>query len=213
MRSALIPVAPLMAISLALAIPVHSQQSAQPSAPPQAETEKPKMVVGQSISGGVYRSGAGHFTLTVPAGWRTNDDIVEPKLGIGGLSSPDNEAQLEIQQFPTEESPATLAKKVDAKGDKLFRGYRKLSETELQVAGRHCVILTFEWVQERQVAGAPFDMKLVSRFFLVSNDGFSVFVFNFVTPEALFDDRQAEFDKILKSFNSTAKEDLAPKPK
>jgi hypothetical protein len=64
--------------------------------------------------------------LAVPEGWRTNDNIVEPKLGIGGLSSPDNEAQLEIQQMPTEDSPTTLARKLAAKGDSAFRGYRKL---------------------------------------------------------------------------------------
>jgi hypothetical protein len=137
MRSVLIHVAALMAISFALAFPVHSQQSAQPSAPPQAESDKPKMIVDRSISAGVYRSGAGHFTLTVPEGWRTNDDIVEPKFGIGGLSSPDNEAHIEMQQIPTEVSPTALAKKFDAKGNSAFRGYRKLSETELEVAGKH----------------------------------------------------------------------------
>jgi hypothetical protein len=76
--------------------------------------------VDQSISGDVDRNGAGHFTLTVPEGSRTNDDIVESKFGIVGLSSPDNETQLEIQQMPTEDSPTTLAKKLDAKGDSAF---------------------------------------------------------------------------------------------
>jgi hypothetical protein len=212
MRSVLIHVGALMAISFALAFPVPSQQNAQPPAPPQAETDKPKVIVDQSISGGVYRSGAGHFTLTVPEGWRTNDDIVEPTLGIGGLSSPDNEGQLEIQQMPTEESPANLAKKLDTYNNKHFRDYHKLSETELEVAGRHCVILTFGWVQERQVAGTPFDMKLVSRFVLMPNEH-SIFIFDFVTRPALFDKELPVFEQILKSFHSTAKKDFAPKAK
>jgi hypothetical protein len=212
MRLGFIHVAALMA-AFALALPVRSQQTAQPPANSPATTDKPKVIVDQSLSGGVYRSGAGHFTLKIPEGWRTNDDIVEPKFGIGGLSSPDNEIQLEIQQMPTTDSPAIFARKIDAKGDKLFRGYRKLSEDERDLAGRHCVILTFEFTQERQVAGAPFEMKLVSRFFLMANDGFSVFALNFVTPEAFFDKEASGFEQIVKSFHSTAKEDFAPKPK
>jgi hypothetical protein len=209
MRLVFIHVATLIAASFALALPVHSQQNAQAPANSPTTTDKPKVIVDQSLSGGVYRSGAGHFTLKVPEAWRTNDDIVEPKFGIGGLSSPDNEIQLEIQQMPTTDSPAIFARKIDAKGDKLFLGYRKLSEEERDLAGRHCQILTFEWAQVRQGAGAPFEMKLVSRFFLMANDGFSVFALNFVTPEVLFDNEAAVFEQIVKSFHSTAKEDFA----
>jgi hypothetical protein len=110
----------------ALTPPLYSLQIGPASATSRAQTERPKTIVAQSISGDVYRNGADTLPLTVPEGWRTNDNIVEPKLGIGGLSSPDNEAQLEIQQMPTEDSPTTLARKLGAKGDSAFRGYRKL---------------------------------------------------------------------------------------
>jgi hypothetical protein len=213
MRIVFIHVAALMAASFAIALPVHSQQNAQPPANSPATNDKPKVIVDQSLSGDVYRSGSGHFTLTVPDGWRTNDDIVEPKFGVGGLSSPDNEIQLEIQQIPTQDSPAIFVKKIDAKGDKLFPGYRKLSEEKRDLAGRHCEVLTFEYARERQVAGAPFEMKLVSRYFLTANDGFSLFAIYFVTPEALFENEAPVFEQIVKSFHSTAKEDFAPKPK
>jgi hypothetical protein len=113
--------AALMAISSCFTAPLHSRHNNGPaSAVSQAENNGPKTIVDQSISGGVYRSGGGHFTLTVPEDWRTNDDIVNPKFGIGGLSSPVNEAQLEIQQIPTESSPTTFAKKFDAKGKAWF---------------------------------------------------------------------------------------------
>jgi len=138
---------------------------------------------------------------------------VEPKFGIGGLSSSDNEIQLEIQQIPTQDSPAIFVRKTDAAGDKVFPSYRKLSEEKRDLAGRHCEILTFEYAIERQVAGVPVEMKLVSRFFLMANDGFSVFALNFVTPEAFFDKEAPGFEQIVKSFHSTAKEDFAPKPK
>jgi hypothetical protein len=196
-----------------LTLPLYPQQNAPASAIPPTQTREPKTLVDQSLSGGVYRNGAGHFTLKIPEGWRTNDDIVEPKFGIGGLSSPDNEIQLELQQIPTTDSPAIFARKTDAKGDKLFRGYRKLSDEERDLAGRHCAILTFEWSQVRQVAGAPFEMKILSRLFLLANDGFSVFALSFVTPEALFDKEAPGFEQIVKSFHSTAKEDFSKKPK
>jgi hypothetical protein len=208
-----IHVAALMTASFALALPVHSQQTAQPPANSPATTDNPKVIVDQSLSGGVYRNGAGHFTLAVPEGWRTNEDIVEPKFGIGGLSSRDNEIQLEIQQIPTQDSPAIFVKKIDAGGNKLFPGYRKLSEEKLDLAGRHCEVLTFEYAEERQVAGAPFEMKLVSRLFLMANGGFSVFALNFVTPQVLFDKEAPGFEQIVKSFRSTAKEDFSQKPK
>jgi hypothetical protein len=166
-----------------------------------------KTIVDQSISGGVYKNGAGHFTLIVPEGWRTNDDIVEPKLGIGALSSPDNEAELMIQQLPTEDTPAAFAKKIDAKGSSLFSGYRKLDESKLNIAGRNCEVLTFAWVQERQVAGAPIKSKLVSRFVLMPNE-YTIFAFQLVTREALFDKQTPAFQEILKSFHSTAQPGL-----
>jgi hypothetical protein len=206
--------AELMTISFCLTAPLHARHKNSPtSAISQAETDRPKTIVDQSISGDVYSNGAGRFTLTVPEGWRTNDDIVEPKLGIGGLSSPDYEAQLVIQQMPTEDdSPTTLAKKFDAKESSVVRGYRKLSESKLNVAGRNCEVLTFAWVKERKVAGASIDFKLVSRLVLMPNE-YTIFAFEFVTREALFDEELPIFDQILKSFHSTAKEDFSPKPK
>lgn len=121
----------LVAMSFCLSAPIHSQNKTAASTQP--EISGPKRIVDQSVSETIYKNGAGRFTLTVPAGWRSNDDIVEPKFGIGGLSSPDNEAQIDIQQIPTETSPTAFAKKFDAKGDSLFHGYRRLGESKLNV--------------------------------------------------------------------------------
>lgn len=166
-----------------------------------------KTIVDQSISAGVYKNGAGHFTLAVPEGWRTNDDIVDPKFGIGGLSSPDNEAELVILQMPADDSPSTFAKKFDAESNTVVRGYRKLDESKLKIAGRNCAVLTFAFVQERQVAGAPIELKLVSRIVLMPNES-SIFAFQLVTREALFEKQLPIFEQILKSFHSTARPGL-----
>jgi hypothetical protein len=212
MRALLIRVTAWTLISSALTLPVRSLPNGSAPVTSQAGTGQPKMIVDQSISGGVYRSGAGHFTLTVPDGWRTNDDGVEPKFGVGGLSSPSNVAHLEIQQYPTQDTPAALARRIDAKGTSLFHGYHKLSESQIQVAGRSCEVLTFAWSKQGPVGDASIEVRLATRMVLMPSD-FSIFVFKFAAPEALFDNELPEFDKILKSYHSTAKEDFAPKTK
>jgi hypothetical protein len=200
--------AALIAISSCFTAPLHSRQnSGPPPANSQAETYKPKTLVDQSISAGLYKNGAGHFTLTVPEDWRTNDGIVEPRYGIGGLSSPDNEAELVIQQFPTDDRPATLVKKFDAGDNTVIRGYRKLDESKLKVAGRNCEVLTYAFVQGRQVAGESIELKLVSRIVLMPNEH-SIFAFRLVTREALSDKQLPIFEQIVKSFHSTAQPGL-----
>jgi hypothetical protein len=208
MHSPLRVAAALIAISSCFTAPPHSpQNSGPPSANSQTETYKPKTLVDQSISAGLYKNGAGHFTLAVPESWRTNDGIVEPKFGIGALSSPDNEAELVIQQMPTDDSPAALAKKFDAMGSSVFRGYRKLDESKIRVAGRNCEVMTFAFVKERQTSDASIELKLVSRLVLMPNEH-SIFVFKLVTHEALLDKEAPIFENILKSFRSTARPGL-----
>jgi hypothetical protein len=207
-HSPLLRAAALIAITACFTAPLHSQQNSAPaSANSQTETYKPKTLVDQSISGGLYKNGAGHFTLTVPEGWSTNDGIVEPKFGIGALSSPDKKAELVIQQMPTEDSPTALAKKFDAMGSGVFRGYRKLDESKIRVAGRNCEVLTFAFVKERQTSDSSIELKLVSRLVLMPNEH-SIFAFKLVTHEALFDKEAPILENILKSFHSTARPGL-----
>lgn len=201
----------LIAMLFYFSAPIHSQDKTAGSTQP--EISAPKRIVDQSVSETTYKNGAGRFTLTVPAGWRSNDDIVEPKFGIGGLSSSDDEAQIEIQQIPTEESPTASARRIEAKGDSLFRGYRKLSESKLNVAGRTCEVLTLAWIQEHNIAGEPVVLRVVSRFVLMPNGGYSIFVFKLLTPEAVAEQELSTFEEIIKSFHSTAPANLFEKPK
>lgn len=198
----------LIAMLFCLSAPTRSQDKTSDSTQP--EINAPKRIVDQSISETTYKNGAGRFTLTVPAEWRSNNDIVGPKWGIGGLSS--SEAQIEIQQMPTQESPSAVAKRIDAKGDRLFRDYRKLSESKLNVAGRRCEVLTFALVQERKTAGESAVIRLVSRFVVMPNGGHSVFLFQFLTPEAVAEKELPTFEEIIRSFHSTAPANFFGKP-
>ena len=111
-------------ISLCIPSRVRSQnKAASPS--PQAEAPKTagKNIVNQTLSGTLYTNGATRFTLTVPEGWKANDNLVEPHFGIGALTAPDGEANLVIQLMLTTDSPKAFAKKIDAQGNTLFPGY------------------------------------------------------------------------------------------
>ena len=60
----------LMATASALTPPLYSLQNGPTSATSRAQTDRPRTIVDQSISGDVHRNGAGHSTLTVPEGSR-----------------------------------------------------------------------------------------------------------------------------------------------
>jgi hypothetical protein len=173
-------------------------QSSQTEAP----TGGPKTLVNQTLSGTLYTNGATRFTLTVPAGWKANDNLVEPKFGVGALTAPDGEANLVIQLMLTTDSPKAFAKKIDARGNTLFSGYHKLSQSKVNVAGRDCEVLTLKYVDHRTITGVEVELSMVSRLVFVPQE-FGSLIFNFVTLESLFDKKLPTFDKIISSYRST----------
>ncbi len=178
----------------------HSQNKAESPAS-QAEASKggPKNLVNQTLSGTLYTNGASRFTLTVPEGWKANDNLVEPRSGVGALTAPDGEANLRIQLMLTTDSPKAFAKKIDAQGNTLFPGYRKLSQSKVNVAGVDCEVVTLRYIQHRLEAGVAVETPMISRLVLVPRE-YGFLVFNFVTLESLFDQRLPTFDKIISSY-------------
>jgi hypothetical protein len=199
-------------ISLCVPSVVRSQNMAE-SLSSQAEGEKsaPKNIVNQRLSGTLYTNGATRFTLTVPEGWKANDNLVEPRFGVGALTAPDGEANLVIQLMLTPDRPKTFAKKIDAQGNSLFSGYRKISESKVNVAGRDCEVLTLKYIDHRTVTRVEVEMPMVSRLVLVPKE-YGFLVFDFVTLESLFDKELPTFDKIISSYRSTAPDGTSTKP-
>jgi hypothetical protein len=199
-------------ISLCIPSRVESQNQAE-SRSSQAEAGKTttKNLVNQSVSGTLYTNGATRFTLTVPQGWKANDNLVEPRAGVGALTAPDGEANLLIQLILTSDSTKTFAKKIDAQGNSLFAGYHKVSESKMNVAGRDCEVLTLKYTEPRTVAGLAVEMPMVSRLVLVPKE-YGFLVFNFVTHASLFDQKLPTFDKIIGSYRSTDPDDTITKP-
>jgi hypothetical protein len=153
---------------------VARAQSATVGAAPQTEADQvTKTIVNQKLSGTLYTNGGSNFTLTFPEGWKANDNLVEPRLGAGALTSPDGEADLLISLALTTDDAKTFVKKVVDALPVEFPKYRKVSEAKLFVAGKSCQVLTLAYVQDRQEAGVSMETPMISRmFFTRRNTGF-----------------------------------------
>jgi hypothetical protein len=173
---------------------------------PSAQAEVPKTagknLVNQTLSGTLYTNGATRFTLTVPDGWKANDNLVDPYFGVGALTAPDGEANLVIQLMLTTESPRAFAKKIDAQGNSLFSGYHKISQSKVNVAGMDCEVLTLKYIQHHTETGVAVETPMISRLVLVPKE-YGFLVFDFVTLESLFDKKLPTFEKIISSYRST----------
>jgi len=191
-------------ISLGFPGVVRSQNKTESlSSQNEAPKSATKNLVNQTLSGTLYTNGATRFTLTVPEGWKANDNLVEPRFGVGALTAPDGEANIMIQLMLSTDSPKAFARKIDAQGNSLFSGYKKISESKVNVAGKECEILTLKYIDHRTVTGVAVEMPMVSRLVLVPQE-YGFLVFNFVTLESLFDKKLPTFDKIISSYRSTA---------
>jgi hypothetical protein len=181
----------------------RSQNKADsPSSQGEAPKTAGKNLVNQTLSGTLYTNGATRFTLTVPEGWKANDNLVEPHFGVGALTAPDGEANLIIKLMLTSDSPKALVKKIDAQGNSLFSGYHKISQSKLNVAGRDCEVLTLKYIEHQTVADVAVDIQLVSRLVFIPKE-YGYLMFDFVTLESLFDKKLPTFDKIISSYRST----------
>jgi len=198
-------------ISLSVPSVVRSQNKAE-SPSPQAEAPRTagKNIVNQTLSGTLCTNGATRFTLTVPEGWKANDNLVEPHFGVGALTAPDGEANLVIQLMVTTDSPKAFAKKIDAQGNSLFPGYHKISQSKMNVGGRDCEVLTLKYIEHRTVTGVAVEMPMVSRLVLMPKE-YGFLVFDFVTLESLFDKKLPTFEKIMSSYRSIASDGTSTK--
>ena len=200
-------------ISLRAPSKVRSQSKPESSSShADAEKSATKTLVNQKLSGTSYTNGASRFTLTVPEGWKANDNLVDPTIGIGALTAPDGEANLVIQLKLTSDSPKALAKKIEAQGNSLFPGYHKVSESKLSVGGKDCEALTLKYTQHRTVNGVAVEVPMAAKLVLMPKE-YGFLVFEFVTLESIFDQRLPTFDKIMSSFRSTEAEGVSRKPK
>jgi hypothetical protein len=166
----------------------------------------------QSTTNTAYVSARARFTLTVPQDWRTNDELARAKFGIGALSSSDGRVNLLIQQMPGAMVPAEFAKELDARGNRLLPGYRKVSDSQLRLDGRDCAVISFQFTNTRQSGDAFFPTAPEQTWMVLIPIERGVLAFSFVTSSSFFKSEQPMFEEIVRSYHSMIVTQAVPTP-
>lgn len=185
--------------------------AANSGAPP-ATTSTAQKEVHQSISGGTYTNEAGHFTLTIPTGWKTDDELARrTSMAIGSLSAPDPHERILIQTTPPGAPAKETAEIVAASFKTTFEGYHETAEAPLHIDNRDAYTLTFSAIipvgNVRTQAGtdepANTTVKIVAKYLLafVPLEDQTV-VIMCVAPDTIYDQADPIFRQIVSSFHA-----------
>jgi len=119
----------------------ENQAAGQTSAPVTTTALKS---VDQSLSGTTYTNGAGHFTLNVPGGWQSNDELArKTSAAIGALTGTDHHEMILIQTLPDEGSAKEEVQILESSFQNTFQGFEKLDESPIQLDGVEGDTLSF----------------------------------------------------------------------
>ncbi|HKF53135.1 MAG TPA: hypothetical protein VKB26_12550 [Candidatus Acidoferrales bacterium] len=172
----------------------------------------PRNEVSQSISGSTYTNGTGHFTLSVPAGWKTDDELARrTSMAIGSLAAPDPHERILIQSTPPGAPAKETAQVVEGSFKATFQGYQETAEAPMRIDNRDAYILTFSAIipvgNVRTQAGTnePADttVKVVAKYLLVFvplED--RTVVIMCVAPDTVYDQAEPTFRQIVNSFHA-----------
>lgn len=170
--------------------------------------------IDQSISGTVYTNGAGHFTLNVPDGWKLNDALARKIPGaIGGLTAADPHELILAIPLPKGGSAKEEVQILDSSFKHTFEGYEKLSESPVQIDGIEAdsssfrAIIAVGNVRSQQGTDEPADTTVkapVRYFVVVLPEQSQTILLMCAAPEAIYDQFEPTFQKIVSSFHSTA---------
>lgn len=178
--------------------------------------------VNQSISGTTYANATGHFTLDVPGGWQSNDELARKTSGaIGALTGTDHHEMILIQTLPDKGSAKEEVQILDSSFQNTFQGFEKLDESPIQVDGVEGDTLSFRALiavgNVRAQAGTdePADttVKTPIRYFVVIlPEPGQMLMLMCAAPEALYPQFEPAFKNIINSFHSTATKDGTASP-
>lgn len=182
----------------------------------------PARKIEQSLKGTTYTNSQGHFTLTVPDGWRTNDELaLKTPNTIGVLSSTDNASNIMMQWIKESNDPVQLAQLIDSMFKASFEGYQKLDQYPVTIDGRAGQVLMFRAVisigkvseQAGTDSAADTTLKIPAKYMLTlikADDGIEDIMC--VAPETAFDKMLPAFTAITYSFRSLPSAATPPVP-
>jgi hypothetical protein len=164
---------------------------------------------GQSISGTKYANPKGHFTLVIPEGWKTDEDIANGvSRGIGGLTDSDRLVSVTIQMEPEPDggNPAGFLEYFDEQGPTVVHDYKKISASHMTLGGHEAASLVFTLTEaEPGLGGIAMPTKKES--FLVAvrvkdkDKKTWDIIFTFATTQSVFGSKEATFRSIVNSFH------------
>ncbi|MHB8541766.1 MAG: energy transducer TonB [Candidatus Acidiferrales bacterium] len=173
--------------------------------------------VDQSISGGVYTNGTGHFTLTVPDGWQPSDALARKVSGaIGAVTAPDRHEMVIIQTLPAGGTAKEEVQILESTFQSSFEGFEKLSESSDRIDGVEADMISFRAIiaigNVRTQGGTdePADTTIkapIKYLVVVLPEPSETVMLMCVAPDALYAQSEPTFRQIVASFHSTA-----PKP-
>jgi TonB family protein len=196
--------------------PAHEATPATPVLP-QAPAERK---VTQSLAGTTYTNSSSHFVLTVPDGWRTNDQLAEKiSASVGALSSTDGSSNIIIQWNADSNDPKQLAQMLDSMFKSSFEGYQKISELPVTIDGQLGDSLVFRAIiavgnvsaQAGTDSAATTTLKIPAKYLvtMIKARGGTMIIMC-IAPETFFDKMQPAFTQITASFRSVPPETAAP---
>lgn len=101
-------------------------------------------IVRQSIVSGTYTNDTAHFTLTVPADWKTDDEWAKKTAGaVGALSATDPYEKILIRTMPSGAPAKETAQLIASAAKTTLQGFQESAEAPVRIDNRDAYTFTF----------------------------------------------------------------------
>jgi TonB family protein len=168
--------------------------------------------VRQTIASNTYTNETAHFTLTVPADWKTDDELAKKTTGaIGALSSTDPHERILIQTMPPGAPAKETAQLIASSLKMTFQGFQESDEAPVRIDNRDAYTLTFSAIiplgnvrtQEGTDEPADTTVKAVVKYLvaIVPMEDRTVMIMC-VAPETMYAQVDPLFHQIVMSFHA-----------
>ena len=159
---------------------------------------EPRREVNESLQGRTYINRTASFTLTLPDGWKIDEDLRRNSPGtIAAFTSSGGEQMLQISPEAFTGSLKAYKELTERRAKKMFPDYKKLAESDVTIDGRQAMFLIY-----RGKVGGDFPVKFLSA--LVPRDGRMMFI-TASTLESFFDEAKPAFEDAVLSFKTLDK--------
>jgi hypothetical protein len=163
----------------------------------QPKDDQTEPLVDESIQDGTYTNRTEHFQIMVPKGWKNAPEFRKGKLGVtAALKSADETLFFFFTPERFDGNLSTYKVLVETQYQAKFKDYQRLSDSEVQLAGRTGIKLV--WKGKSRDLGEAETKFIV---YILPYDGRMVRL-SFGTLEPLFDDAVATFETMAASYRA-----------